>query len=157
MPRGIHSLLREVAEGEELTEKRIQQALSDFNDREWKVESALQHIDFYALRRELGLSLLTINVLGELRYGKINLRRAVQAEVNPYGQDGIKPNRARAKKLIAAIEKLNTEIEDIEGIVNARARSGPVRKTAAKKKTPAKKKATTKKRRGAANRRESKR
>jgi hypothetical protein len=85
-------------------------------------------------------------VLDQLRYGKIDLRRAVQSEVNFYGRETASPNKARARKLIAAIENLNTEIEEVEGIVNGRARSGPARKKPpAKKKRAAKKKVATKK------------
>ncbi|HWN78362.1 MAG TPA: hypothetical protein VNN81_10920 [Bradyrhizobium sp.] len=51
---------------------------------------ALQRIDFHSLRREHGLSLVQMNVLEQLRYGKMNLRQAVQHEVNLYGQDGVK-------------------------------------------------------------------
>jgi hypothetical protein len=133
-PDGILSLLKEIVAGRTPSEQRIQHALNDFNDREWNVEAALQRIDFQELRKELGLSLASLSVLDQLRYGKINVRRAVQSEVNFYGQDTSAPNRAKARKLIAAIEKLNAEIEDIEGIVNARARSGPARKPHATKK-----------------------
>jgi flagellar biosynthesis regulator FlbT len=139
-PTGILSLLREVAAGKKLTETRIQKALSDFNDREWKVEAALRRVDFHALHRELGLSLASIRVLDQLQRGKIDLRRAVQSEVNFYDQETTSPNRARARKLIAAIEDLNSKIEEVEGVVNGRARSGPVRKArSAKKRAPAKK------------------
>jgi hypothetical protein len=141
-PTGILSLLKEVAAGHELSDKRIQKALSDFNDREWKVEAALRRVDFHAIHRELGLSLASIRVLDQLRYGKIDLRRAVQSEVNFYGQETASPNKARARKLVAAIENLNTEIEEVEGIVNGRARSGPARKRAPAKKKPAAKKKT---------------
>ncbi len=145
-PTGIFSLLKEVAAGKELSDKRIQKALNDFNDREWKVEAALQRVDFRAIHHELGLSLASIRVLDQLRYGKIDLRRAVQSEVNFYGQETASPNKAGARKLIAAIENLNTEIEEVEGIVNGRARSGPARKKPpAKKKRAAKKKAATRK------------
>jgi flagellar biosynthesis regulator FlbT len=66
-PAGILNLLKEVAAGKELSDKRIQKALSDFNDREWKVEAALQRVDFHAIHHELGLSLASIRVLDELR------------------------------------------------------------------------------------------
>jgi hypothetical protein len=150
-PKGILSLLVEVADGKPLTEKRIQKTLIDFNDREWKVEEALQRIDFHALQRELGLSLSAMRVLEQLRYGKINLRRAVQAEVNPYGQDGTDPNKTKAKKLIAAIENLNADIEDVEAVINARARGGTIQpiakqRTAAGRKATARKKAPDRKR-----------
>jgi hypothetical protein len=144
-PGGILSLLKEVAVGKELSDRRIQKALSDFNDREWKVEAALRRVDYHALHRELGLSLASICVLDELRYGKISLRRAVQSEVDFYGQETASPNKASARKLIAAIENLNTEIEEVEGIVNGRARIGPSRKKPAKKKPAARKKTAAKK------------
>jgi hypothetical protein len=79
------------------------------------------------LKEELGLSLATIRVLELVRHGKLNLRRAVQTEVNFYGQDGTSPNKTRVRQLIEA-ETPNAEIEEIEGIVNGRARSGPARK-----------------------------
>jgi hypothetical protein len=139
-PRGIVSLLKEVANGETLTEERIQQALTDFNDREWRVEEVLRRINYYELEQELGLSLGAIRVLEQLRYGKIDLRRAVQSEVNPYGQDGAKPNKGKARKLITAIENLNADIEVVEGIINTRARGGPTRKKPAAKKERAVKK-----------------
>jgi flagellar biosynthesis regulator FlbT len=144
-PTGILSLLTEVAAGRELFDKQIQKALSDFNDREWQVEAALQRVDFHAIHHEFGLSLTSIRVLDQLRYGKIDLRRAVQSEVNFYGQEKGSPNKARARKLIAAIKTLNTEIEEVESIVNGRARSGRVRKTPAAKKKPAAKKPVAKK------------
>jgi len=76
----------------------------------------------------------------------LTLRRAVQSEVNFYGQETASPNKARARKLIAAIENLNAEIEEVEGIVNGRARSGPSRKKPpAKRKPPRKKKMAAKK------------
>ena len=146
-PRGVLSLLHEVADGEELSEKRVQQALGDFNDREWKVAEALRRINFHVLHREFGLSLSTIRALEQLRYGKIGLRQAVQREVNFYGQHSVAPNKAAAKRLIAAIEKLNAQIEDIDGVVNPRARSGPARKPrVAKKYAKARKASTARKR-----------
>jgi hypothetical protein len=95
-------LLKEVAAGHELSDNRIQKALSDFNDREWKVEAAPRRVDFHAIHRELGLSLASIRVLDQLHYDKIDPRRAVQSGVNFYGQKTASPNKARARKLIAA-------------------------------------------------------
>jgi hypothetical protein len=116
-----------------------------FNDREWKVEAALRRVDFHAIRHELGLSLASIRVLDQLRYGKIDLRHAVQSEVNFYGQETASPNKARARRLIAAIENLNAKIEEVEGIVNGRARSGPSRKQPPASKKSAGSKKTAKK------------
>lgn len=74
-----------------------------------------------------------------LGYRKAGLRRAVQEEVNLYGQKNVKPNKAAAKRLMTAIKKLNTQIEDIDGVVNPRARSGLAKAAPAKKRAPAKK------------------
>jgi hypothetical protein len=46
MPEGILGLLKEVSNGEAISNERLQQALNDFNDREWKVGAALRRIDF---------------------------------------------------------------------------------------------------------------
>jgi flagellar biosynthesis regulator FlbT len=141
--RGVLSLLHQVADGEELSEERVQQALSDFNDRDWTVANALRRINFDALHREFGLSLSTIRALEQLSYRKMGLRQAVQSEVNFYGQRGVTPKKAAARRLIAAIEKLNAQIEDIDGVVNPRARSDPARRPRVAKKYAKAKKAST--------------
>ncbi|WP_439358606.1 hypothetical protein [Bradyrhizobium sp. DASA03007] len=149
-PSGILSLLRQVVDGDELSDKRIQQALNDFNDREWEIARALRRIERTRLHRELGLSLSTLRALDVLGSGKAGLRHAVQQEVNLYGQHGVKPNKTAAKRLMAAIQRLNAQIEDIDGVVNSRARSGPARKTPSPKKNkPVKKPAPKKKARKA--------
>jgi hypothetical protein len=149
-PSGILSLLRQVVDGDELSDKRIQQALNDFNDREWEIARALRRIERTRLHRELGLSLSTLRALDVLGSGKAGLRHAVQQEVNLYGQHGVKPNKAAAKRLMAAIQRLNAQIEVIDGVVNSRAQSGPARKTPSpKKKKPVKKPAPKKKARKA--------
>jgi hypothetical protein len=51
----------------------------------------------------------------------MNLRRDIQEEVNYYGQRGVKPDLNKLRALIAAIEELNSEIEETERIVNSRA------------------------------------
>ncbi|WP_050628094.1 hypothetical protein [Bradyrhizobium viridifuturi] len=148
-PRGILSLLRQVVDGEELSHKRIQQALNDFNDREWEIARTLVRIERTRLHGELGLSLSTLRALDVLSSGKAGLRHAVQEEVNLYGQHGVKPNKGAAKRLMTAIEKLNAQIEDIDGVVNNRARSGPPRKPPATKRGKAAKKPAPKKARKA--------
>ena len=113
-PHGILSLLKEVADGEKPTSARLQQALVDFNDRQWKIEGAIAGLEYGALERELGLSLTSILFLGSLREGKIDLRHTIQQEVNSYGQKGKSPNRTKVRKLITAIEELNAAIRQIE-------------------------------------------
>jgi hypothetical protein len=138
-PKGVISLLEDVAENRKISATRLRQALGDFNDGEWNVREALDRIDFYALKEELGISLATARVLNELRYGKASLREEIQSEVNRYGQEGATPNKTRVKKLIASIERLNADIEDVEEAINARATRVASRKKAAPgKKKPGK-------------------
>lgn len=77
--------------------------------------------DFDRLRQDLRLSLATAETLEQIRNGKINLRRSIQDEVNYYGQRGVKPDVEQIRALIAAIEKLNAEILEVERLVNSRA------------------------------------
>ncbi|MBR1154809.1 hypothetical protein [Bradyrhizobium sp. JYMT SZCCT0428] len=124
-PSGILSLLNEIAEGEHPAEVRLRQALADFNDKQWKIEGALQSVEYDALKDELGLSLNALRALHMLREGKSELRWTVQQEVNFYGQDGVWPSKTRVRRLIKAIHDLNTEIERIEAIINRRGSAAP--------------------------------
>src|ERR1700737_4667804 len=105
-PKGVISLLEDVAENRKVSATRLREILGDFNDREWKVQEALHRIDFYELEKELGISLATARVLNELRYGKASLREEIQSEVNRYGQEGATPNKTKVKKLTGTIEGL---------------------------------------------------
>jgi hypothetical protein len=138
-PGGILSLLKEVAGGKTPTEARLKQALVDFNDRQWKIEGAITGLEFSTLEKELGLSMHSIMVLNSLREGKIDLRRAIQQEVNFYGQNGNSPDRAKVRKLIKAITELNAAIEQVEGAINRRASAGSLQKTPVKRNLPRKK------------------
>jgi flagellar biosynthesis regulator FlbT len=144
-PDGVISLLKDVVADREISETRLRQALGDFNDRQWKVQEALQRIDFHQLRRKLGVSLLTMRVLSELQYGKASLRREIQSEVNRYGQQGAIPKKSKVRRLIGSIEDLNAAIEDIEAIINARARSPDSSKRPLPQKSGRKRKARSKK------------
>jgi hypothetical protein len=145
-PDGILSLLREIADGEHPTETRLKQALVDFNDRQWKIEEALESLEFDVLKKELGLSLNSLRALLMLREGKSELRWTVQQEVNFYGQEGVWPRTTRVRKLIKAIEDLNTAIEQVEETINQRASVGPLlRAPLPKLKSPLKKGTSRKK------------
>jgi flagellar biosynthesis regulator FlbT len=144
-PKGVISLLKDVAENREVSATRLRQVLGDFNDREWKVREALHRIDFYELKKELGISLATARVLNELQYGKAGLREEIQLEVNRYGQEGATPNKTKVKKLIASIERLNADIEDVEEAITARVRRRMPRKKPTLRKAAPKEKASRKK------------
>jgi hypothetical protein len=122
MPKGVLSLLKEAERGDKLSPERIEQALTDFNDREWKVQDALHAINFDRLVKELGMTLRTSQVLEQIRYGKMSLRQDIQNEVNYYGRRGNKPDQEKIRALIDSIEAINAQIEDIERIVNVRAK-----------------------------------
>jgi hypothetical protein len=147
-PDGILSLLKEVAEGNRPTDERIRQALIDFNDQQWKIEGAIEGLEFGTLEKELGINLNSIMVLTSLREGKIDLRWAIQEEVKSYGQPEKSPNRTNVRKLISAIENLNAAIEQVEAVINRRAPPGPLQKGVSLKsarKTTLRKKATVSK------------
>jgi hypothetical protein len=146
-PTGVVSLLHDVAEGKKISEERLRRILGDFNDKQWKVENAVRGIGFQELGRELGISLSTLHALTDLQYGKMNLRGQIQDEVNRYGQIGARPNKAKIKKLIGAIEELNEAIEAIENvardkpIVSLPSRRAPAKKASSRRvKKAAKKK-----------------
>jgi hypothetical protein len=125
-PSGVVALLRAFEQNQlglptSLVDEDVRDRLINFNDREWEVGRALQALDFDELKQDLRLSLATIRTLEMIRWGKINLRRNIQDEVNYYGRRGVKPNLANIQSLIDAIEKLNAEIIEIEKLVNSRA------------------------------------
>jgi cell division septum initiation protein DivIVA len=120
-PNGILSLLKELVQSNGKPSDQLTERLINFNDREWEVRAALELLDFDRLQRDLRLSLKTARTLNEIRIGKITLRQSIQEEVNYYGQHDWRPDLKEIRALVAAIEKLNAEIEEIEGRVNSRA------------------------------------
>lgn len=121
MPTGVLSLLRDIVGGKTMTSKHIQTVLTNFNDKEWEVRQSLNHLDFDRLSKKLGLTLASARALDRVRYGKLSLREEIQQEVNYYGQGNVKPNKKKIRKLISDIEKLNSEIEGIEQLINSQA------------------------------------
>lgn len=122
VPDGVLRFLRNVAAGVPITPDQTSATLIEFNDGQWGVEKALEAIDFKRLRKELRLNLRTASALEAIRWGKLSLRRDIQNEINYYGQRGVKPDRARAAEFVVGIEKLNSSIEEVEMLVNKRAK-----------------------------------
>jgi hypothetical protein len=120
-PNGVVALLKALEQNNAVTDEDWRDRLINFNDREWEVGRALGALDFDGLKQDLRLSLSTIRTLEMIRWGKINLRRSIQDEVNYYGRRGVRPNLDNIRSLIEAIEKLNAEIIEIESLVNSRA------------------------------------
>jgi hypothetical protein len=119
-PTGVITLLKEIARGDKVSPERLQQALVDFNDREWEVQAAAQSLDYERLGKELGVTIATANALNSLRHGKLSLRREIQNEINFYGQENAKPRKVEVEQLLQGIAKLNVEIEKLEELVNRR-------------------------------------
>jgi hypothetical protein len=140
---GVISLLKDVAENREVSATSLRHVLGDFNDREWGVQEALHRIDFYELKKELGISLATARVLNEPKYGKASLREEIQSEVNHHGQEGSTLNKTKVKKLIASIERLNADIEEFEEAINARVGSLAPRKKPTRRNGAPKEKASS--------------
>jgi hypothetical protein len=122
-PDGVLQFLKDIEAGKPIDPERIKVALTSFNDRQWEVEEALKKIDFRQLERELRLNIATVRSLNEIRHGKKSLRHDLQNEINYYGQRRSKVNRANVSELIKSIEELNNSIENLERIVNTRART----------------------------------
>lgn len=121
-PNGVLSLLKEVAEGRHPDPERTKELLIEFNDKEWNVRESLDALDFDRLSKQLGLTLGTARKLDLIRFGKLSLRREIQSEINYYGQRRASPDKRKVHQLLAAIEQLNCEIEDIERLVNVEAK-----------------------------------
>lgn len=111
---GVLPMLKDIEAGAKVDLDRRKRVLIDFNDGQWDVEKALETIDFGSLRNDLDLSLKTLKALMLIKGGKSGLRRLIQDEINFYGQRGVKPNRKVLRELIAGIEGLNRQIEDLE-------------------------------------------
>ena len=122
-PDGILSFLLEIQKGERPNESRMQDALTAFNDRQWQVTAALDSLQFRRLAKKLGLSLATIVALDKARDQKTGLRHDIQNEINYYGQRGVQPVKQKVRELVCAIRKLNSTIEQVEELVNSRAKS----------------------------------
>lgn len=120
-PDGVLALLNELAKSSGAPSEQLRERLLSFNDREWEVERALGALDFKRLQNDLRLTLATMQTLELIRAGKISLRRSIQAEINYYGQRGVKPDLDEIRRLIAGIERLNKEILEVERLINARA------------------------------------
>lgn len=120
-PNGIIKFLRKVETGGTISANDIREALTNFNDREWQVTSALSSLDFDKLVKELRLNLATTSALELVRAGKSDLRREIQQEINYYGQPGIVPDKKKLRGLIDSILLLNQSIEEVEALVNTRA------------------------------------
>jgi hypothetical protein len=121
-PKGVLSLLKAIERGETVEPRQQAAALIEFNDREWEAKDAGDFLDFDRLHKELGITLAAAKTLSLAAMQKLSLRRAIQDEINRYGQPRASPNIVRVRALITQIEKLNGEIEEIEGAVNRRAR-----------------------------------
>lgn len=121
-PVGVLKFLREIEVGEKVSAERIEAALISFNDREPQVAVALTELDYDKLAKDLRLNITTTAALATLRYGKGDLRHEIQNEINYYGQDGVKPDRKRVQALIKGIEALNRSIEELEVVINKRAK-----------------------------------
>ena len=121
-PTGVLDLLQQLIDGRSPKVEEVQSILNHFNDVEWRVDRALEELAFDARFGNLSLSISTVNQLDQIRWGKINVRRAVQEAINHYGQPRRKVDEGGLVELRDAIVNLNFLIEQIEEKMNVRAR-----------------------------------
>jgi hypothetical protein len=122
-PSGVLDLLKKIDSGEKVSDEELTAALVKFNDREPRVQRSSHLLSFDRLQQELGLNLATIEVVHQVRVGKMSLRKDIQNEINYYGQRGVKADKQKIKALLANIDELNALVVEIEAVVNSRAKT----------------------------------
>ena len=112
-PRGTLNVLTKLSEGIEPDTADLANTLADFNDAEWEVERITSRMQFDE-NYTGGLSLRVRRTLQEISWGKIDLRRRLQQELNEpltFGR-GVDPGRAHV--LLKKLQDLNLKIEALE-------------------------------------------
>lgn len=113
-PVGLRLILTKLSEGLAPGHEDIERILPDFNDREWILERRLNRLDFDSTEIYRRLPLRVRNVLDGIAYGKRNLRREIQNELNESLTDNGAIDPARARELLNAVNELNSAIEAAE-------------------------------------------
>ena len=123
LPEGILAYLHQIERGEPVDAARTREALIAFNDRQWQISSALGGLQFDRLAKQLKLNISTVAALDRVRDEKSGLRKEIQDEINYYGRRGVRIDKLRIRRLIAAIQSLNKSIEQVDLLINSRARA----------------------------------
>ena len=121
-PEGVLDLMQDLIDGKKVAPDKVRNILTRFNDAEWRVSRRLELLTFEERFQTMSVSLSTARQLNEIRNGKINVRRAIQEEINAYGQPRRKIDRNTIKKLRRDVLKLNKLIEDMEEKLNSQAK-----------------------------------
>jgi hypothetical protein len=121
-PKGVLDLMQDIIDGKKVASDKIHRVLTKFNDVEWQVGRQLEMLVYEERFQSLSVSLSTARQLDEIRYGKINVRRAIQEEINAFGQPRRKVDVEVLKKLRKDVLKLNKLIEDVEEKLNYQAK-----------------------------------
>lgn len=113
-PVGLRLILRKLSQGQKPERADVEMLLPAFNDYEWHVHRRIELLTFDATADCARLPLRMRRILDEIAYGKRNLRRAIQEEVNEAltEDEHVDPNRA--KELLIEVEALNSAIEAAE-------------------------------------------
>ena len=97
----------------------VKSVLSSFNDAEWRGQSITDRLSFDELLKDGCISLRAARQLDLVRLGKLSLRREIQNAINHYGQPREQVDRDEVRKLLDAVSRLNTQIEDVEAALNS--------------------------------------
>ena len=119
-PQGILPILKALHDGAPITRDELRSALVKFADGQQHVERQLRHLDWGALRRDLGLDIRTMRALETLGLEKIGLRSGIIRFVQELWQAERKPRgwKENLRHLIERIEELNNAIEEMDGTLN---------------------------------------
>jgi hypothetical protein len=112
-PRGTLTVIAELAEGRRPTDEDIEKILPEFNDGEWRVRNILDSFDFDEIAG-VEISLRRSRLFGQIRMGKLNLRRDIQEALNEALTTGVKVNKRDARILLQRVTALNLLIESLE-------------------------------------------
>jgi hypothetical protein len=121
-PKGVLDLMQDIIDGKKIKPEKIRSVLTKFNDVEWHVARELGMLAYEERFQSLSVSLSTARQLEEIRNGKINVRRAIQEEINSFGQPRRKVDVEALKKLKKDVLKLNKLIEDVDEKLNHQAK-----------------------------------
>jgi hypothetical protein len=107
---GVLALIDSTLNGDNLQPKCIEEALSDFNDHEWKVADVAARL----LDRCQKVSNITRGELELIHWRKPQVRRDVQQALNAFGQKNFKIDVERLKRIRSSIVDLNRAIDEAE-------------------------------------------
>ena len=114
MPRGVVSLLADLAEGIQPSEAQVVAILPVFNDFRFHMHRYMDRLDPQDGQPDKTLSLKAERVLREISYGKAGVRERIQDLLNGALTHGSPVPPEKATEVLSLVEGLNAAIEEAE-------------------------------------------